>query len=68
MLQKLSIMLLSSAQKATYYAFEKCPLLPKLCHHRCPIMYILYHLIDVLTSNSFLFFYLVATLEYFVTM
>ena len=33
MLQKLSIMLLSSAQKTTYYAFEKCPLFPKLCHH-----------------------------------
>ena len=26
MLQKLSIMLLSSAQKITYYAFENCPL------------------------------------------
>ena len=33
MLQKLSIMLLSSAQKITYYAFENCPLFPKLCHH-----------------------------------
>ena len=33
MLQKLCIMLLSSAQKITYYAFENCPLFPKLCHH-----------------------------------
>ena len=32
MLQILSIMLLSSAQKITYYAFENCPLFPKLCH------------------------------------
>ena len=31
MLQKLSIMLLS--KKKTYYAFENCPLFPKLCHH-----------------------------------
>ena len=28
MLQQLSIMLLSSAQKVTYYAFENCPLFP----------------------------------------
>ena len=33
MLQKLSIMLLSSAQKITYYAFENCPIFPKLFHH-----------------------------------
>ena len=33
MLQKLSIMLLSSAQKISYYAFENWPLFPKLCHH-----------------------------------
>ena len=35
MLQKLSIMLLGSAQKITHYAyaFENCPLLPQLCHH-----------------------------------
>ena len=31
MLQKLSIILLSSAQKITYYAFENCPLFLKLC-------------------------------------
>ena len=30
MLQKLSFMLLSSAQKTTYYAFENCLLFPKL--------------------------------------
>jgi len=30
MLQKLSIMLLSSAQKITYYAFEKMPIIPKI--------------------------------------
>ena len=35
MLQKLSIMLLSSAQKITYYAFENCQ---KLCHHNWLIM------------------------------
>ena len=38
MLQKLSIMLLSSAQKTTYYAFENYPLFPKLCHHNWLIM------------------------------
>ena len=38
MLQKLSIMLLSSAQKITYYAFENCPLFPKLCHNNWLIM------------------------------
>ena len=38
MLQKLSIMLLSSAQKIPYYAFENCPLFPKLCHHNWLIM------------------------------
>ena len=38
MLQKLSIMLLSSAQKIAYYAFENCPLFPKLCHHIWLIM------------------------------
>ena len=32
MLQKLSIMLLSTASKITYSAFKKCPLFPKLCH------------------------------------
>ena len=37
MLQKLSIMLLSSAQKIIYYAFENCQLFPKLCHHNWPI-------------------------------
>ena len=37
MLQKLSIMLLNSAQKITYSAFENCPLFPKLCHHNCLI-------------------------------
>ena len=37
MLQKLSIMLLSSAQKITYYAFENCPLFPKLCHQNWPV-------------------------------
>ena len=37
MLQKLSIILLSSAQKITYYAFENCPLFPKLCHHNWPV-------------------------------
>ena len=37
MLQKLSIMLLSSAQKVTYYAFESCSLFPKLCHHNWPV-------------------------------
>ena len=38
MLEKLSIMLLSSAQNITYYAFENCPLFPKLCHHKLLIM------------------------------
>ena len=38
MLQKLSIMLLSGAKKITYYAFENCPLFPKLCHHNWLIM------------------------------
>ena len=38
MLQKLSIMLLSSAQKITYYGFENCPLFPKLRHHNWLIM------------------------------
>ena len=33
MLKKLNIMLLSNAQKITYYAFENYPLFPKLCHH-----------------------------------
>ena len=37
MLQKLSIMLLSSAQKITYYAFENLPLFPKLCCHNWPV-------------------------------
>ena len=41
MLQKLSIMLLSSAQKITYYAFENCPLFSKLCHHNWLIMPVL---------------------------
>ena len=30
MLQKLSIMLLSSAPKITYYAFKKMPIIPKI--------------------------------------
>jgi len=30
MLQKLSIMLLSSAPKSTYYAFKKMPIIPKI--------------------------------------
>ena len=30
MFQKLSIMLLDSAQKITYYAFKKMPLIPKI--------------------------------------
>ena len=30
MLQNLSIMLLSSAPKITYYAFEKMPIIPKI--------------------------------------
>ena len=38
MLQILSIMLSSSAQKITYYAIENCPLFPKLCHHNWLIM------------------------------
>ena len=38
MLQKLSIMLLSSAQEITYYAFENFLLFPKLCHHNWLIM------------------------------
>ena len=38
MLQKLSIMLLSSAQKITYYALVNYPLFPKLCHHNWLIM------------------------------
>ena len=38
MLQKLSIMLLSSAQKITYYAFENCPLFPKLCYHNASLL------------------------------
>ena len=38
MLQKLSIMLLSSAQKIPCYAFENFPLFPKLCHHNWLIM------------------------------
>ena len=38
MLQKLSIMLLSSAQKITYYAFDNFPLFPKFCHHDWLIM------------------------------
>ena len=38
MLKKLRIMLLSSAQKITYYAFENCPLFPKLCHRNWLIM------------------------------
>ena len=38
MLQKLSIMLLNSAQKITYYAFEISPLFPKLFHHNWLIM------------------------------
>ena len=37
MLQKLSIMLLNSAQKITYCAFEYCQLFPKLCHHNWPV-------------------------------
>ena len=37
MLQKLNIMLLSSAQKITYYAFENYPLFSKLCHHNWPV-------------------------------
>ena len=35
MLQKLSIMLLSSAKKITYYAFENCPLFPASCNLTC---------------------------------
>ena len=35
MLQKLSII---TAQKITYYAFENCPLFPKLCHNNWLIM------------------------------
>ena len=38
MLQKLNIMLLSSAQKITYYAIENYPLFLKLCHHNWLIM------------------------------
>ena len=38
MLQKMSIMLLSSAQKITYYAFENCPLFTKLCYYNWLIM------------------------------
>ena len=38
MLQKFSVILLSSAQKITYYAFENCPLFLKLCHHNWLIM------------------------------
>ena len=38
MLEKLSIVLLSSAQKITYYVFENYPLFPKLCHHNWLIM------------------------------
>ena len=38
MLQKLRIMLLSSANKFTYYAFENCLLFPKLYHHNWLIM------------------------------
>ena len=38
MLQKLSIMLLSSAKKITCYAFENFPLFPKLCYHNWLIM------------------------------
>ena len=30
MLQKLSIMLLSSAPKITYYAFKEMPIIPKI--------------------------------------
>jgi len=40
-LQKLSIMLLSRAPKITYYAFEKCPLFPKLCHQFCQFIALL---------------------------
>ena len=47
MLQKLSIMLLSSALKITYYAFENCPLFPKLCHHNWLIM-LLYQTISLM--------------------
>ena len=42
MLQKLSIVLLSSAQKITYYAFENCPLFPKLCYRNWLIMPVYY--------------------------
>ena len=42
MLQKLSIMLLNSTQKITYYAFENCPLFSKLCHHNWLIMPVYY--------------------------
>ena len=38
MLQKLSIMLLSSAKKISYYAFKNCPLFPKLYHRDWLIM------------------------------
>ena len=31
-------MFLSSAKKITYYAFENCPLFPKLFHHNWLIM------------------------------
>ena len=69
MLQKLSKVVVSSAQKASYNcAFEKCPLFPKLCHHLHSIMPILYHLIDVSASNRSLSIYLVVILEYFITM
>ena len=52
MLQKLSIMLLSSAQKITYYAFENCPLFPKLCHHDWLIMSVFFIFIIIIIIIS----------------
>ena len=59
-LKKLSIMLLGSAQKIPYYAFENYPLFPKLCHsdHYWLIMpvYCCIIFIHAQASNSLEFF------------
>ena len=53
MLQKLSIMLLSSAPKITYYAFKKMPIIPKIM----PLILatVLDHYTNFSASNSFVF-------------
>ena len=67
MLQKLSIMLLSSDKKITYYAFETCPLFLKLCHHTwliMPIYCCIRQFSLMFKLQIVLYFYLVVVLEY----